>query len=119
MFVKPDEFSGILENQGFSSADAFGIAIDDKFYFNLHIDRISKSVSNQLNVLMRLKKVLGSWGKALIDSFVLSKFSYCLFSLEVKSFTKIEAIPERVLRFMKTDMKVHMNIDRIKLQSQI
>ena len=36
-----------------------GIHIGSKLNFNLHIDIICKSASNQLNAFVRLKKILG------------------------------------------------------------
>ena len=46
--------------------------------FNLHINTICKSASNQLNVLVQLNKFLSiEQKKVLVNSFVLSNFDYC------------------------------------------
>ena len=119
MFVNPDEFQFILldkqksdytgtklivgskEIQVVSSFDVLGVTTDNKLNFNLHIDRICKSASNQLNALIRLKHFLESVErKALINSFVLSHFNYCPLAwilTSTKSFRKIEAIQNRAL----------------------
>ena len=61
-----------------SAVDALGIAIDNKFNFNLKIERICKSALDQLQLLMKLKQFYQSEGrKTLINSFVLSNFNYC------------------------------------------
>ena len=61
-----------------SAVDALGIAIDNKFNFNLKIERICKSALVQLQLLMKLKQFYQSEGrKTLINSFVLSNFNYC------------------------------------------
>ena len=49
--------AGSEEIQIVSSVDVSGITVDDKL--NLHIDRICKTVPNQLNALIRLKMFLG------------------------------------------------------------
>ena len=84
--------------------DILGIKIDDRLKCNLHIDRICLKSANQLNALVRLKRFLGNEErKVLINSFVLSNFSYCplvWMSTNAKSVHKIEAIQKRALRFI-------------------
>ena len=80
----------------FFSIDVLDVTIEDKLTFNLHTDRICKSISNQLNSLKRLKHFFGSveW-KTLINSFVISNFNYCplvWMLTNAKSFRKIKAI---------------------------
>ena len=76
MIVNPDKFKSIVlsENKsddiptGFSvgtdivsigkSVKLLGIHLDDRYNFNLHINSICKSASEQLNALVRLKKFL-------------------------------------------------------------
>ena len=76
MIVNPDKFKSIIlsENKsddiptGFSvgtdivsigkSVNLLGIHLDDRYNFNLHINSICKSASEQLNALVRLKKFL-------------------------------------------------------------
>ena len=69
MFVNLDEMQFILlkltvgskEIQVVPSFDVSGVTNDDKLNFNVHIDRIFKSASNELNALLRLKKCLDLW----------------------------------------------------------
>ena len=73
----------------------------------MHIDKICLKSANQLNALVRLKRFLGNEErKVLINSFVLSNFNYCplvWMLTSTKSLHKMEAIQERVLRFMLND----------------
>ena len=74
--------------------------IDDKLNFNHHINNICKSASNQLNVLIRLKHMLGfKERKVLVNTFVMSNFNYCSlvwnFS-SAQSLNKIENLQKRL-----------------------
>ena len=61
-----------------TSLELFGIQIDDKVNFKLHISKIFKSAANQLNVLIRLKQFLSFNAKeVLINSYIISNFNYC------------------------------------------
>ena len=80
MIVNPNRFQVILlekrksnntdvksvidsgEIQSVSSPDILGITTDDKMNFNLHIDKICLTSSNQPNTLVRLKPFLGFLG---------------------------------------------------------
>ena len=58
------------------SVELFGIQIDDKPNFNLHISKICKSAANQLNTLIRLKQFLNFRAKeVLINSHIISNFN--------------------------------------------
>ena len=74
---------------------------------SLHIDKICLKSANQLNALVRLKRFLGNEErKVLINSFVLSNFSYSSLVwmlTNAKSVHKIEAIQKRALHFMLND----------------
>ena len=51
---------------------------DDKLNFKMHIRNICKSTVNQLNVLVRLKKLLNfEEKKILINSYFIANFYYC------------------------------------------
>ena len=97
IIVNPDKFQTIvlnkkrfdLTNTNFQvdnqviksvlSVELFGIQIDDKLNFNLHISKICKSAANQLNALIRLKQFLSFHAKeVLINSYIISNFNYCL-----------------------------------------
>ena len=76
MIVDPDKFKSIILTKnksddvptGFSigtdivsiekSVKRLGIQLDNRLNFNLHINTVCKSASNQLNVLVRLNKFL-------------------------------------------------------------
>ena len=61
-----------------SSVKLLEIHIDDKLYFNHHINKLRKSAGNQLNALIRLKPFLGLKEKVvLVNSFIYSNFDYC------------------------------------------
>ena len=123
MIVNPDKFQAILldkrnsdlhlnenikidkENIKFvSNVKMLGVHIDSKLNFNLHIDIICKSASNQLNALVRLKRYLGHEERfVLVNSFIYSNFNYCplvwMFSSK-RSLNKIENLQKRALRFV-------------------
>ena len=96
MMVNPDKFQAIALNKKLSdltntnfqvdnqviksvlSVELLGIQIDDKLNFSLHISKICKSATNQLNALIRLKQFLSFHAKeVLINSYIISNFNYC------------------------------------------
>ena len=123
--INPNKFQAILLNksksthvketmnignekiESLSAIKLLGIEIDDKLNFNNHINTICRSAANQLNALISLRRSLGTEERrALIQSFVLSNFSYCplMWVLSsVKSLNKIENLQKRALRFMLSD----------------
>ena len=61
-----------------SNVKLLGVHIDNKLNFDLHISKIVKSASAQLNAINRLRKYFNSQAKSvLVQSFVLSNFNYC------------------------------------------
>ena len=92
MIVYPDKFQAILldkknsdlflnenitidthkkNNKIVSNVEMLGIHTDSKLNFNLYIDIICKSASNQLNVPVQLKRYLGHEERfALVNSFI-------------------------------------------------
>ena len=125
MIVNPDKFKSTILTKnksddiptGFSigtdivpiekSVKLLGIHLDNRLNFNLHINTICKSASNQLNALVRLKKFLSfEQKKVLVNSFILSNFDYCplvWFILFAKSLKKAENLQKRALRFLHHD----------------
>ena len=125
MMVNPNKFQAILLNkskstqvkatmnignekiESLSAVKLLGIEIDDKLNFNNHINTICRSAANQLNAVIRLRCDLGiEERKWLIQSFVLSNFSYCPLEWvlsSVKSLSKIEKLQKRALKFMLSD----------------
>ena len=114
-----------------SNVKLLGVHIDNKLNFDLHISKIVKSASAQLNAINILRKYLNSQAKSvLVQSFVLSNFNYCPliwhFSSS-RSLKKIESIQKRALRFLLDDdessykvllsksRKNSMNVNRLKI----
>ena len=58
--------------------ELLGITIDNKLSFSTHINMICKAANNKLYAIIRLRKYLStSQTKLLVNSYVLSYFSYC------------------------------------------
>ena len=89
------------------SVKRFGIDPENRLNFDLHINTICKSASNQLNALVRLKKFLSfEQKKVLVNSFILSNFDYCplvWFISSAKSLRKVENSQKRALGFLQND----------------
>ena len=61
-----------------SSVKLLGVQIDAELNVNLHIANICRSATNQLDALIRLRKLLGFEDKkVLIISYFYSNFNYC------------------------------------------
>ena len=81
---KPDHANEILkisfkEIKIASQLKFLGVEIDDQLKFEQHINCICKSAANQLNALMKLKRLLGfQERKVLLNSFVLSLLHSCM-----------------------------------------
>ena len=90
-----------------SNVKTLGIHIASKLNFNLHIEIICKSASNQLNALVRSKRYLGHEETfVLVNSFIYPNLNYCplvwMFSSK-RSLHKIENLQKRALRFALHD----------------
>ena len=59
-----------------------GLQLDDKLDFNLHISNISKSASNQLNALIRLKKLMNLEEKKIDKQLFYGKLQLFPFRLD-------------------------------------
>ena len=83
-----------------------GVHIVSKLNFNLYIDIICKSASNQLNALVRVRYLDHGERLVLVNSFIYSNFNYCslvwMFSSK-RSLNKIENLQTRALRFVSDD----------------
>ena len=90
-----------------SSVKRWGVHIDDKVNFNLHITKICRSAANQLHALIRLRIFLNfEEMKTFINRYFYSNFNHCLlvkmFS-SAKSLNKVESLQKRPYVFcMKT-----------------
>ena len=128
MKIKPDQFPAILlgnrknghtnqlivvDNQNIrvvSSIELFGIQIDDKLNFSLHVSNIFRSAANKLNALIRLKQFLHFKEKGIfINSYFMANFNYYplvwMFSI-TSSLKKIENLQKRALRFLYNDFEI-------------
>ena len=126
MVVNPDKFQAIvvkkncrmkdsydalnINNQNINSENCvklLGIEIDNTLSFNKHISTLCKKASSQLNAKGRIQKYMGfKEKKVLLNSFVLSNFTYCPLVWHFcssKSLKKIEKIQEQVLRKIYND----------------
>ena len=84
--------------------ELFGVQLDDKLNFRLHISNICTSAVNQLNALIRLQKFVSfEEKKILINSYSTGNFNYCplvcRFS-NVVSLKKIGNLQKRALKFL-------------------
>ena len=91
------------------SVKLLGIHLGNRLNFNLHVHTTCKSASNQLNVLVRLKKFLRfERKKVLVNSFILSNFDYyplVWFISSAKSLKKAENLQKHALRFFQNDYR--------------
>ena len=116
MIVNPDKFKSIILTKnksddiltGFSIrtdivpiekfVKLLGIHLDNRLNFNLHINTICKSASNEF-LSFEQKNVL-------VNSFILSNFDYCplaWFISSAKSLNKVENLQKRAPRFLQND----------------
>ena len=104
-----------------SNDKMLGVHIVSKLNFNLYIDIICKSASNQLNALVR-ERYLGHGERlVLVNSFIYSNFNYCslvwMFSSK-RSLNKIENLQTQALRYellLEKSGKPTMNLARERL----
>ena len=82
-----------------SSVELLGIQIDDKLNFNVDISNTCRPAANQLNVLIRPKRLLGPQEKRIpINSYFMANFNYCPLvrkPLSASSLKKIENLQKR------------------------
>ena len=65
-----------------SEVNLLGIEIDNNLSFNNHIRNLTKRAAGQLNYICRNSKYLNQdANKLLVESFILSNFNYCPFSM--------------------------------------
>ena len=103
----------VVDNQNIkvvSSVELFGIQIDDKLNFNVHIGNIFRSAADILNALIRLKRFLPFKEKGiLINSYFMANFNYCplvwMFS-STSWLKKIKNLQKRALRFLYDDYEI-------------
>ena len=81
------------------------VTIDHKLNFDLHVRKICKTASTQLNALFRFKNILPLKAKQiLVQSFVYANFNYCPLVWHLssaKSLLTVEKINKRAMRFLQ------------------
>ena len=84
MFLGTKDYNNLsldIDNSTVSATvevELLGITIDNKLSFSSHIKKICKNANNKLCAIIRLRNYLSlSQTKLLINSYVLSNFSYC------------------------------------------
>ena len=82
-----------------------GVTIDHKLNFDLHVRKICKTASTQLNALFRFKNILPLKAKQiLVQRFVYANFNYCPLVWHLssaKSILTVEKINKRAMRFLQ------------------
>ena len=122
MIVNPEKFPAILVKKIVKMKDFYplnindltinsensvkllGIEIDNKLPFGQHISTLCNKVSNKLNTIGRIQKIMGFKEKeVLVNSFVYSNFNYCPLAWHFcssKSLYEIGKVQERALRLL-------------------
>ena len=103
----------VVDNQNIkvvSSVELFGIQIDDKLNFNVHIGNIFRSAADISNALIRLRRFLRFKEKGiLINSYFMANFNYCplvwMFS-STSWLKKNKNLQKRALRFLYDDYEI-------------
>ena len=85
------------------SVKLLGVTIDNKLYFNEHVDNICKKSNNKLHALARIAKYLSPDKlRILMKTFIESQFNYCplwMFHSRQQN-SKINKLQERALRIV-------------------
>ena len=81
------------------SIDIFSMTIDNKLQFDKHVSSICKKVNNQLNVMIRFRKLISK-----ADLIKLYK-AFILPHCGARNTDKIEVLNKRILRFILRDFE--------------
>ena len=96
-----------------SEVPLFGITLDNRLVFDIHIGNICKEAANQLNALKRLACCLNyTQRKTIALSFIASNFNYfpvVWHFFSAKNLHKMEFIQEQALRFIYSDYSSSYN----------
>ena len=91
------------------SIHIFGMTIDNKLQFDKHVSSICKKVNNQLNVMIRFRKLISKATLIkLYKAFILPYFYYCSSVWHfcgARNTDKIEVLNKRILRFILGDFE--------------
>ena len=90
-----------------NEVEVLGLTIDENIKFEKYISKICQSASGQLHAIYRLNRYLKPETRTLvINSFILSNFSYCPLTwcfLSARQRSKIDKIIEKSLRVIDSD----------------
>ena len=93
--------------------ELLGVSIDNKLSFSNHINKICKAANNKLCAIIRLRKYLSiTQTKSLVNSYVLSYFSYCpllWMFCKKKDMTLINKLHKRALRTVYDNFSLDLN----------
>ena len=91
------------------SIDIFGMNIDNKLHFDKHVSSVCKKINNQLNVMIRFRKLLSKATLVkLYKAFILPHFHYCSSVWHfcgARNTEKLDALNKRSLRFILNDVE--------------
>ena len=101
--------------------ELLGIIIDNKLSFSNHISRLCKYANNKLYAIIRMRKFLStSQTKLLVNSYVLSYFTYCpllwMFCYK-KEMSLINRTHKRALRTIYNNF--NLELDELLLMDNI
>ena len=91
------------------SIDIFGMSIDNKLQFDKHASSVCKKVNNQLNVMIRFRKVISKATLVKLHKvFILPHFHYCSSVWHfcgARNTEKLDALNKWNLRFILDDFE--------------
>ena len=90
-----------------NSIDIFGMTIDNKLSFDNHVSVICKKINNQINVMLRFRKLINKETLLkLYKVFILPHFYYCSSVWHfcgAHNADKVDNLNKRILRFILQD----------------
>ena len=90
-----------------NSIDLFGMTVDNELCFDEHISNVCKKINNQLNVMIRFRKLFPAGTLLrLYKAFVLPHFFYCgpvCHFCSARNGDKLETLNKRILRAILDD----------------
>ena len=121
MIVNPDKHHAMVignTEHSFSfplkpSIKLLGITVDNKLAFDDHVSQVCKKINNQINVIIRNKKLIGSDViLELYKDFIPPHFQYCSsvwHFCSSRNTDKLESLNKRVLRAIFNDWNSNYN----------
>ena len=121
MIVNPDKHHAMVignTEHSFSfplkpSIKLLGITVDNKLAFDDHVSQVCKKINNQINVIIRYRKLIGSDVMLkLYKAFILPHFQYCSsvwHFCSSRNTDKLESLNKRVLRAIFSDWNANYN----------